>query len=214
MIDFAYPGIEIKVEFIVLDEYLSQMSSSIHSICQGYLDQEIKKHEGEDYYEYQHIFSVAEEELPRIVLLPIIVSIYALFESSMARLMAYAQKKEGKGLSIKDVNGKSPAATYNKYMKHVLGYEFQILNTDMETLSAISKIRNCVAHTNGIMAAMSDEKANELHKINMAGFSIDRISEQISLTNDFNIAALKAVQGVVQNLMSYMETRYEFKLYA
>lgn len=213
-LDLNYPGIEIKVEFLVLHEYLSQIMVGINAACQAYLEQEIKKHEDSEYYEYQHIYSVAEEEIPRVILLPMIVSIYTLFDNSMTRLMAYAQQKEGKGLSIKDINGKSPSVTYNKYMKYVLGYEFQISEKDMEKLSAIGKIRNCVAHTSGVISALSEENINNLCKIKINGFSIDRTLKQVNVTNEFNLNALKIIQDVIQNLMQYMEHRYGLNYYA
>lgn len=160
--DLGYPGIEINVELIVMQEYLGQMDVGVKAVCDAYLEAEIRKYEDAKYYEYQHIYSMVEEKIPRLIRLPLVVSIYTLFENSMTQLLSYAQTKESKDLSLKDINGNSIASIFNKYMKHVLGFDFKISNVAMEELSKIIKVRNCIAHANGNLSAMSDKKINEL----------------------------------------------------
>lgn len=210
----GYPGIEIKVELIVMQEYLSQLEVGIKAVCDTYLETEIKKYEGAEYYEYQHIYSIAEEEIPRLIRLPLVVSIYTLFENSITQLLSYAQSKESKGLSLKDINGRSPAATFNKYMKHVLGFDFQLSITTMDELSKINKIRNCIAHANGNLSAMADDKAKEIRALKIAGLIIDPTSPQLDVSHEFLKNSMGCVENAVRELMDYMETRYDFKFSA
>jgi hypothetical protein len=209
--DLSYPGIEIKVELIVMREYLGQLEVGIKSICDAYLDAEIKKYEGVEYYEYQHIYIIAEEEIPRLIRLPLVVSIYTLFENSMTQLLSYAQSKEAKGLSLKDINGRSPASTFNKYMEHVLGFDFKISNRSMDELSKINKIRNCIAHANGNLSAMSEGNAKAIRALKVTGLIIESSSLQLDVSYEFLKNSLVYVENVVRELMDFMENRYGFK---
>lgn len=210
----GYPGIEIKVELIVLREYLSQLEVGIKAVCDAYLETAIKKYEGAEYYEYQHIYSIAEEEIPRLIRLPLVVSIYTLFENSITQLLSYAQSKESKGLSLKDINGRSPAATFNKYMKHVLGFNFQLSNATMDELGKINKIRNCIAHANGNLSAMADEKARGIRELSIAGLFVAPTSLQLDVSYEFLWNSMDCVENAVRELMNFMETRYGWQLSA
>jgi hypothetical protein len=209
--DMSYPGIEIKVELIVMGEYLGQLEVGIKSICDAYLDAEIKKYEGAEYYEYQHIYTIAEEEIPRLIRLPLVVSIYTLFENSITQLLSYAQSKEAKGLSLKDINGRSPASTFNKYMEHVLGFDFKISNRSMDELSKINKIRNCIAHANGNLSAMSEDNAKAIRALKVTGLMIESSSPQLDVSYEFLKNSLTYVENAVRELMDFMENRYGFK---
>lgn len=209
--DMGYPGIEIKFELSVMHEYISQLEVGIKAVCVSYLEAEIKKYEYAEYYEYQHIYDIAEIEIPRLIRLPLVISIYTLFENSITQLLSYAQNKELKGLSLKDINGNSPASTYNKYMRLVLGFDFQISNTTMEELSKINKVRNCIAHTNGNLAAMPDDKVKDLRALKKDGLEIDSTSLQIDVSYEFIKNSMESVENTVRELMDFMERRYGFK---
>ena len=210
-IDMGYPGIEIKVELIVMQEYLSQLEVGIKAVCESYLEAEIKKYEYAEYYEYQHIYDMAEIEIPRLIRLPLVISIYTLFENSITQLLSYAQSKELKGLSLKDINGKSPISTFNKYMMHVLEYNFQISNTASTELSYINKVRNCIAHANGNLTAMPDDKVKVLKALKIDGLEINSNSQQIDVSYKFLKNSMGCVEKTVRELMDFMENRYDFK---
>lgn len=209
--DMSYPGIEIKVELFVMREYLSQLEVGIKSICDAYLEAEIKKYESAEYYEYQHVYSIAENEIPKLIRFPLVVSIYTLFENSMTQLLSYAQSKESKVLSLKDINGSTPAATFNKYIEHVLEFDFKISNRNMDELSKINKIRNCIAHANGSLSAMSTDKAKAIRALKIEGLMIESTSTQLDVSYEFLNNSLGHVERVVHELMDFMENRYGFK---
>lgn len=213
-VDFAYPGLEIYVELIVLSEYLSQMDAGIKSICDGYIKKEMEIYEGCEHEEYQHVHvhSISEDEMPRIIRMPFIVTIYTLFENSVSRLLAYGQIKENKVLSLKDINGKSLTSTFNKYMSHVLEYEYQFSNKVSEKINNLNKIRNCIAHTNGNLSSMSKEKINGLKEISKKMSGIEVSNRSIELSTEFLESSMEFVSETLRDLMKYMESRYGFKL--
>ncbi|GGN37559.1 MULTISPECIES: hypothetical protein [Marinomonas] len=206
--DLRYPGTEIKVELIVLRAYLSQMEKGVNSVCENYIMEEEKTFKDAEYYEYQHVYTIAEDELPRIIRMPFVVSIYALFENSVERLLDYAKIKENKELSLKDINGRSPLSKQNKYMKHVLGYDYQFSSTIMNKINNISKVRNYVAHANGNISNISKEKIKDLEKIadEVVGLTVD--PKFIDISYDYLIHSMETIESSLKDLMNYMESKY------
>ncbi|BFL82824.1 hypothetical protein MO387_06620 [Shewanella sp. N2AIL] len=208
--DFRYPGIEIKVELIVLQAYLSQIENGVKSVCESYISAEMKKYSDSDCHEYQHVYQIAEDEMPRIIRIPFIVTIYAIFENSVARLLDYAKMKEEKELSLKDINGKSPISTQNKYMKHVLGYEYQFSKKIMQDIGEINTVRNYIAHCNGNIGSLSEDKIEKLKSISgkVVGLSIE--SDVIDISYQYLESSMHTIESSLRELMSYMESRYGF----
>lgn len=206
--DFRYPGIEIKVELIVLQAYLSQIENGVKSVCESYISAEMKKYSDSDFHEYQHVYQIAEDEMPRIIRIPFIVTIYAIFENSVARLLDYAKMKEEKELSLKDINGKSPISTQNKYMKHVLGYEYQFSNKIMRDIGQINTVRNYIAHCNGNIGSLSEDKIKKLKSISgkVVGLSIEQ--DVIDISYQYLESSMHTIESSLRELMSYMESRY------
>lgn len=209
--DMDYPGIEIKVELIVLREYLGQMEAGISAVCDRYIEAELKKYEGCDYHEYRHIYDMAEEGMPRMIRLPFVVTIFTLFENSVSLLLSYAQRKENKALALKDINTKSLMSGFNKYLEHVLAYDFRFSDRAMENVDGLQKVRNCVAHTNGNIVSMSQSKIDELRKVSKRVPGITIGSRNVEVSKEFLEHSLEVVTSALRELMKYVEHRYGFE---
>lgn len=209
--DLDYPGIEIKVEFAVMQEYLSHLETGIKAVCDSYVKIEESKFNNAEYLEYQYIYTVAEDYMPRIIRMPFVITIYTLFENSVNELLNFAQIKEEKILGLKDINGKSPTSKYNKYMAHVLNFHFQFNNQVMEEISNINKVRNCIAHANGNLNSLSRDKIKEIKSIEGKKIGITADEYQLDVTYEFLNNSMLIVSDAVENLMEFMETRYGFR---
>ncbi len=209
-VDMGYPGIEIKVELIVLSEYLSQLETGIKATCNGYIKAEEAKITDEEFHEYKHIYDIAEDEIPRIIRLPIIVSIYSIYENSIIKLLNFAQEKEGKYLSLKDINGKSITSKFNKYMAHVLNYDFKFDNECMQNISVINKIRNNIAHTNGNIDSISENKVDEIKSVVKKKTGVSISGNQLDISYDFINFSMLSSSTAIKKLMAYMEAKYDY----
>ena len=209
-IDISYPGIGIKVELIVLKNYLSQMETGINSVCEGYIAQEMKNYNDSEFYEYQHVYQIAEEEMPRIIRTPFVVTIYSLFENSVIRLLDYARNKECKKLSLRDINCKSPMSGYNKYMDAVLDYKYSFSQSHMKHIKNLSKIRNFIAHGNGNISLLDEEKRKDLDKLCKEYEGLNINSDHIDVSCKYLEYAIESVELALKDLMDYMESRYKF----
>jgi hypothetical protein len=208
-IDIQFPSIDIRVELIVLRAYLSQMEHGIKSVSNNYIQSEMNNFKDSEYIEYQHIYQIAEEEMPRIIRMPFIVTICALFDNSISRLLDYAKSKENQGLSLKDINSRSTIETYNKYMQHVLKYEYQFDNSTIKRINQINIVRNYSAHCNGNLDLLSKEKINELQKISNYTEGLEINDNTIDISYDYLNEALQTVESALNELIDYMITKYK-----
>ncbi|WP_186296116.1 hypothetical protein [Shewanella algae] len=206
--DFSYPGINIKVEISVIGEYLKEMEGGISAVCDSYVAREEENYRGLPHYEYQHIYMIAEQEIPRVIRLPFMVTLYTLFENSFLQLLKYAQEKEGKQIGVKDIRGKTLVSSYNKYMQHILGYDFCIDQKSMKQFSEITAIRNCIAHSNGNIDSMAQGVLNELTGIIDQNDGLGNINGQLDVSSVYLEQTYEFVSSQIKDLMEYMEKRY------
>ena len=207
-IDFSFPGIDIKVESNVLREYIFQVESGVNSICKTYMDSELDKYKDEHYTEYMHVYTVAEDELPRVILNPITLSIYTLFESSINRLLEYCQSKEGQSDSLKDVKGKSLLSRVNKYIEQVLLYDYKFSASDIQTLSSLVAVRNCIAHANGDLNQLDQRRRSNLSKIITERNDLSIFSEQISVSAQYLQSMFEFIDQLLRKFMLFIENKY------
>jgi hypothetical protein len=207
-IDFSFPGIEIKVESNVLKEYIFQVESGVNSICKKYMDTELDKYKGEHYLEYVHVYAIAEDELPRVILNPITLSIYALFESSINRLLIYCQNKENQVRSLKDIKGKSLLSRVNKYIEQVLLYDYKFSDSDIQTLTSLIAVRNCIAHANGDLNQLDQRKKNNLSKIINNRNDLSVFSEQICVSAQYLQNMFGLIDQLLRNFMLFIENKH------
>jgi len=81
----------------------------------------------------------------------------------------------------------------------------------MDELSKINKIRNCIAHANGNLSAMSEDNAKAIRALKITGLMIESSSPQLDVSYEFLKNSLAYVENAVCELMDFMENRYGFK---
>ncbi len=208
--DNDYPGVEIKVELIVMNEYLPQIEAGIKAVCDKYIKEERQKHDAEEYDEYNYVYTI-ENEMPRIIRMPFVISIYSLLENSVIQLLRYGKGKEHIESDLKDIKAKTLLSKCNKYMAQFLNYDFQFSNSAVENICTINKIRNCIAHTNGNFEALTTEKINEIKIIEKKNIGVSTASTQLDVLYEFLEFSMSSVSKVIYDLMVFMENRYGFK---
>lgn len=210
-VDMQYPGIDIKVELRILKDYLAHLEAGVNEIGEQYILNERSNFQGCEYHEYRHIYDIAEEEFPRLIKLPFLMAIHTAFESSIVRLLNYTKDKESAGLALKDLDGRqSNLRRFNKYLKHVVKYDFQFEKKFEHEFANLSKIRNCVAHANGVIEALSDEHRDGIRKLINEKIGVSQSSGGMDVSYEFLRKSINSVAGAVEGLMQFMELHYKF----
>lgn len=206
--DVSYPGIGIKPEITIVREYLSLVEESIERMSRNYIEKEERKNQDVPPEEYQYVYLIGEEEIPRIIRNPAFVSVYSLLESSLTQLLKYAQEKEVKSLSLKDIGRGSLLLRANKYMEMVLNYGFKYTSEQLTEISDIYKVRNFIVHSNATLDTMNDNLDKTITKLDQKGFFTSTYLGQACVTSTFLMASFSFVETALTDIMEYMESIY------
>lgn len=211
--DLDFPGVDIAYEMSLMKEYLSHMEAGIENSKAQYIAREEATYADSEYYERSHIYFVAEYGLARFVRQPFVVSIYSLYESAFNRLMEYAQKKEGRKLSHKDISNSSNsyASKVNKYVEHVLNFEYKLTSQEMGRLKVLAEIRNLIAHGNGGISSLPKEKIDMLRELEGKKIGVAVEFSELRIEHVFLVENFELVTKVLQRLINYMTKRYDNK---
>lgn len=207
--DWSYPGIEVRLEIDILQDYLVIVESSMREVSQKYIEAEKAKSSGSEFEEFSHIYLMAEEEIPRIVRNPIFVSLHTLLESALYRLLDYARSKEGTGASFRKVKGRdSLLVKANRYMESELGYTFRFTDTQIDEVYHIAKIRNFIVHENAHLDSMTNAVDLALMRCDEGGHITSTNLGQMCVSSHYLGIVHNLVRAVLEDLMQYMENRY------
>ena len=141
------------------------------------------------------------EELPRLVVNPFIVALWALFESVITDLASLIQKKQGKALSLNDIKGDNFLKRVDKYYRYVLQFPLD-LNSDNEArLNFLGAIRNAIAHSNGRLSSLSKANQKAIQENDIQGVS--RSSwDYLVLEVEFACSSFELVEELLRNLFN------------
>lgn len=205
--DVSYPGVGIKVDIIVMKEYLSQMNVGIAAVKNSYLKAEESNNNEWGHDEMSHIYYI-EDSMPRYIRTPFLISIFSLFENSTKQLLKYAQDKEGKSLSLKDINDRDLHLKHKKYIKHVLEFDFDFDHGEIDELKNINQLRNCIAHANGNIAATDARTKSLIQRLELEDKRVEVIDQQLDISYEYLVSSLETITSLLESLMSYIEAKY------
>jgi hypothetical protein len=147
-----------------------------------------------------------EEELPRLFRAPIIVALWAVFESAILEVAKHLQKEGRHSLGIEDLRGENVFVRAEKYYDHIL--HFPLIKVEhSEAIEMLLVVRNVIAHINGRIEAI---KIRNLQKIRSwehlhGGISTDL--EYLSFTAEFVEDMAYAVKASLEDLITRVRAK-------
>lgn len=211
-----YPGTSIGVEYIVMRAWLENISKGTELTCKEYIEQELKKFPPDaDYSEYSHVYDIAEEDIPRIVNSAALVSIVALFENGMSRLLYFCSKQERVNYKLKQ--RMSLIDKYQDFLISTLKIGYKFDDGFISMAKDIVNIRNVCAHGSALIFTFSSiEKTDFEMTLERNIFEIvSRSSGQLSFTGGQLIVSTSYLQNCFEifdqqtkSLRDYIEVHY------
>lgn len=203
VIDYRF--LEIEAELSALSEY----SEAVERQLPFAVESETKRLEAEltDAEEYeqhsieQWIYQFTEEVLPRFFRAPILVALWAIFESAVLRIAGYLQKESGHALRINDLRGKNDFDRYQKYYEHVLGFPLIGVEEMRETLDTLLLVRNALAHGNGLVEMIKPDNLHKIRSWEKTHGGIFTEHEYLYVSTEFVQRMTRAVSIVLNDLI-------------
>jgi hypothetical protein len=214
--DFDFRFVELYHELYALEEYMESVKSHLPDL--------IKKEENKAYeslreggYEndsferqeiQQRLYELIEEVLPRFFLGPIIVTLWAIFESAIYEIAKEAKDQQKQIIGLSDINGDFLERT-NKYFNHILQIHIKMRDSSWQHLRMFYVLRNALAHANGRLDNIKNEKdKNVIKQWAKKGIGIENINGNLMFTQEFVRETYLIVFNVIKNLTDQVTAKY------
>lgn len=149
-IDFRF--FEIAQELGSLKDYFRTTEQQLPVLAE-HAQEQLFEELGADEDSYRDVswfaHRFAEDVLPRFFRSPILVALWAIYESGTNEIADYLQKQGGHALGLRDIKGKSEFDRINKYFQRVLGLTLITDTSAREHIELLLLLRNAIAHGNG-----------------------------------------------------------------
>lgn len=168
ILDFRF--LEVSMELSTLEKHLELIEAQIErGQEEAWSRREAKMMELEpgDEAEWSLIMQEYDYEvgfvLPRILRNPFLVSLFAVYESTVTEIAKAIQQQKGAGISIDDLKGGFLKRSKN-YYEHVLQFQLSLSNDNWQRLMLLSDLRNAIAHANGRVDRVSTRTIERILK--------------------------------------------------
>ena len=176
-IDVDFRLLDVSLELHALEDHYELIEKQIMHLSH------VEKETLDEYREKENLtpedpeWDFARQEFDRKVefLLPrffwgaFIVSLYAVFETSVIEIASLMQKSMKQGIAINDLRGDFLKRS-KKYYKNILNFELCRNNKDWQHIRNLTDIRHAVAHANGridMLKSTAKDKINKLESFQM-----------------------------------------------
>ncbi|MBN4054235.1 hypothetical protein JYT87_00835 [Nitrospira defluvii] len=170
-VNFDPRFIEVFYELEAFKRYLDLLKEQWPIIIK---QQEEKAKKEQSEYDYddgdwhrvsQEFNELKEDILPRFFVGPILITLWAIFESALGEIAKEVSEQQNQKIKMNDLKGDLFVRT-KKYFNYVL--KFPLQNSDEKWWSRLDRfkvLRNAMAHSNGRLENIKDQKDIEKIKI-------------------------------------------------
>jgi hypothetical protein len=162
-IDFRF--FEIGHELGSLQDYFRTTERQLPLLAEHAEEQLFEELTDEDTFgavrSFAHRF--AEDVLPRFFRSPILVALWAIYESGTTDIAEYLRQRGNHALKLQDISGRNELDRKRKYFEHILKFQLITDERAQEYIEMLLLLRNSIAHGNGHKDFV---KENNWNKIN------------------------------------------------
>lgn len=214
--DFDFRFVELYHELYALEEYMESVKSQLPDLIQkeekkaydslrekGYENDPIERQQIQ-----QQLYELIEGVLPRYFLGPILVTLWAIFESAIFEIAKEAKDQQKQMIGLGDINGDFLERT-NKYFNHILKIDIKTRDRSWQHLRMFYVLRNALAHANGRLDNIKSEKdKNKIKKWAKKDIGINNINGSLLFTQEFVRETYSIVFQVIKNLTDQVTAKY------
>jgi hypothetical protein len=205
VIDIDLRFVDVTYELWALREYrevLERQLIAIRSDLEAQLKARLK---GEDDEEEQSLAhqehdELAEHILPRMFRCPLLVSLFAVYESGVTDVAEYVRGQRGATLRLDDMRRADFLDRAKLYFEHVLHFPLVRSEGEWHRLRMLATLRNMQAHANGRSRASPPSVVKKLYGWEQLGVELHFGRLEISET--FLRSMLETVDGTLSDLVA------------
>lgn len=211
VLDFRFT--EIEAELFVILEHLRTLEQQLPVVRKTERDRLEQDLEGLDQDEWsatlRWIDEFVDDVLPRLYYSPLLVQLWAVFESGIVEISKYIQEREAQRLSIYDLRANNDFERAQKYYTAVLRFPLIEIDGAQERLNRLLLARNVVAHSNGRVEAIKPAPLQKLHQLEKELGVVLVGTYHVSFPIGFVREMALTVKNVLDDLISRVKEKYE-----
>lgn len=143
--------------------------------------------------------------IPRVFRGPMLVSLFAVYETGVTEVSRELQEKHGQGVSLDDIRGRDFLDRARKYFQHVLSFDLCRDDGAWQGLKRLSVLRNAIAHTNGRLDLMNQKAQTQIREWERQKCGVDRHSGYLVV----DAALLSQAAATVRDTLGDLVERYK-----
>jgi len=159
-----------------------------------------------DEYEYQAISrwidEFVEETVPRLYRSPLLIELWAVFESGVTEIAKYLQKEQGHLLSINDLRANNDFDRARKYYQVVLHLPLITSDQVKERLDILVLVRHALAHGNGRIEVIKENSLKKIQTWEKSNGELSTDGQYLNFTSAFIESMADAVKTALEDLIA------------
>jgi hypothetical protein len=206
LLDFRY--IDIEHELWAISEYFRATERLLPILAEQERKRVFEEWEGgkktdEDNWELilQELYELTVNLLPRFFRSPILVSLWAIYESAASQIANDLQQRGSYALRLRDIKGDNSFDSLQKYYAHVLHFELFREKSTADILEMLLVLRNAIAHGNGRKDAVNENYWRKIQVWQKSGKGILADDDYLTYTPQFIEEMLNVVNESLSDLI-------------
>lgn len=143
---------EMFYELYALEDYIDSIESQLPVLIEKEKEKAYQNMPEYDSIEWhqreQSLYALIEDVIPRYFRNPIIVTLWAIFESAIIEIAKEIKDQQGLPITLDDITGDFLERT-NKYFNHIIKFPIDVRGSSWQHFRKFYLLRNAFAHGNG-----------------------------------------------------------------
>lgn len=144
--------VEIFHELYALEDYMNSIESQLPDLIEKEKEKVYQNRPENNPIEWQEkeleLYELIEDVLPRYFRNPIIVTLWAIFESAIIEIAKEIKDQQSLPIKLDDIRGDFLTRT-NKYFNHIIKFSMDARGSSWKHFRKFYLLRNSIAHGNG-----------------------------------------------------------------
>jgi len=203
---------EMFYELYALEDYIDSIESQLPVLIEKEKEKAYQNMPEYDSIEWhqreQSLYALIEDVIPRYFRNPIVVTLWAIFESAIIEIAKEIKDQQGLPITLDDITGDFLERT-NKYFNHIIKFPIDVRGSSWQHFRKFYLLRNAFAHANGRL----DNIKNQDKLKNILG--LDKENAEVMIT-DVNIICspnfikntLRVVLDFLRNITEKVKEEY------
>lgn len=197
--------VDVSFELSLLEEYRKTMEAQIDRSIKHEKAELEKRAKAADFEREAEeiVYSHRVDSLiPRFFRNPLLVSLYALYETATTEIAKCMQKRLGQKISMDDLNRRNGFLERAKlYYKHILHFQLYTESADWEQIQMFSEIRHAIAHTNGRFDMLKEKSRDRIWGYAARGVGVEINTGYVVVDRWFVEKTFSKVQSSLTDLV-------------